>query len=510
MPQITWREGDRAGTLEVPAGSQLGPVLRELGLAFPCGGGHTCGKCRVLAEGALSAPGEQEMALLRGAPPGTRLACFAQVLGDCQITLPRQEGARIETGFAAGSAPPDPIYEGAFGAAFDIGTTTVVGYLFSRETSKPLAVAGEMNRQGRCGADVLSRITFTLQHTVEPLRELICQQLSDLLSRLCREAGVEKAQISGLCVTGNTTMLHLAAGLDPRSLSQAPFTPQSLFGQTIDLRLPGFPGLPAYLPRCISAYVGADITCSILASDLLHLPGKRLLVDVGTNGEMALKTDSGLLCCATAAGPAFEGAGISCGSAACAGAISAVALEDEQLRCEVLGGGEAKSLCGSGLIDAVACFLRRGDLSPKGRTKEDLPLSGAVRLTQMDIRQLQLAKGAIRGGMDTLLTAAALSYEDLDGILLCGGFGSRLDPLSAEAIGLLPSGAAAKTKAIGNAAGAGAGRILQSRACRDEAAGIPDCSRLVELSASGYFQKRYIRAMNFPPLCEQDPLTKGG
>ena len=510
MPRITWRAGAHSGTAEAEAGSPLMDALRALGLSFPCGGRHTCGKCRVLASGALSEAGENERALLRGTPAGTRLACFVRVLGDCEIILPQRAGDRIETGSAVLDAPLDPIYKGAFGAAFDIGTTTVVGYLFSREKPEALAVAGEMNRQGRCGADVLSRIEFTLQNTVEPLRELICGQLSDLLVRLCRDAGIGKDQLSGLCVTGNTTMLHMAAGLDPRSLSQAPFTPQTLFGETWDLRLPDFPDLPAYLPRCVSAYVGADITCSILASGILRQPGRWLLVDVGTNGEMALKTGEGLFCCATAAGPAFEGAGISCGSSACAGAISQVSLEDGALRCAVLDGGEAKTLCGSGLIDAVACLLRRGDITPKGRTGGALPLFGAVQLTQMDVRQLQLAKGAVRGGMDTLLHAAGLSYGQLDGIVLCGGFGSRLDPASAEAIGLLPAGMAEKTSAIGNAAGAGAGRILQSRPCLDEAARIPAMAHVVELSASKYFQKRYIQAMNFPPLCEQDPLSNLG
>lgn len=506
MAVFTWHRGPQSGTVPAKEGELLMEAMHNAGLPvdFPCGGRGACGKCRVMASGALSRRSEKESALLEGAPEGVRLACFARILGDCAVTLPSRQGDRIETDSSAAAPPLEPAYEGEYAAAFDIGTTTVVGYLFSRSSAQPLAVAGGMNRQGRYGSDVLSRIDYAFQNTVEPLRELICGQLAELLGRLCREAGVEKRAVSRLCVTGNTTMLHMAAGLDPHSLSLAPFLPQSLFGEEADLRLPGFPGLRAYLPRCISAYVGADITCSILASGILHRPGKLLLVDVGTNGEMALKTGDGLYCCATAAGPAFEGAGISCGSSACEGAVSAVSLEAGALRCGVIGGGEARSLCGSGLIDAVACLLQTGDISFKGRVRPELggeiPISGAVKITQRDVRQLQLAKGAIRGGMDTLMDAAGLDYGQLDGIVLCGGFGSRLDPASAQRIGLLPEGMASRTSAIGNAAGAGAGWILQSAGMAAEAGRIAAMAQLVELSTSSFFQKQYIEAMNFPAL----------
>ncbi|MDE7220590.1 MAG: ASKHA domain-containing protein [Oscillospiraceae bacterium] len=504
---LTWHSGEKTGTIPVRVNTELMEAMRSAGLPldFLCGGNHACGKCRVAVSGALSAPSDEEKALLEGAPAGVRLACFAKILGDCTLTLPSQGSDRIETGYSADTAPLDPIYNGALGAAFDIGTTTVVGYLFSREEKGALAVVGEMNRQSRYGADVLSRIDYANRNTVEPLRTLICGQLGDMLHQLCRDAKVEESQISGLCVTGNTTMLHLASGLDPRSLSLAPFRPQSLFGTTLALGLPGFPGLPAYLPYCISAYVGADITCSILASGILKQPGCLLLVDAGTNGEMALKTEQGLYCCATAAGPAFEGAGISCGSSARTGAISRVALDQGKLRCTVIGGGEAESLCGSGLIDAVACLLETGDISPRGRIRPELggelTLSVNVRITQKDVRQLQLAKGAIRGGIDALLDAAGIEYGQLDGVILCGGFGSWMDPVSAERIGLLPDGLAGRTTAIGNAAGAGACRILQSASLSEETRQIAAAAEVVELSVSSFFRKRYIESMNFPPLC---------
>jgi len=501
MAKLSWRCGGQSGECPAEAGATLMDALRaaRAPLDFPCGGKGRCGKCRVAASGALSVPEEEERRLLEGAPEGTRLACLARVLGDCRAELPGAERMRIAENFTAGNEPLRPLYAGAYGAAFDIGTTTVVGYLFARERREPLAVLGETNRQGRCGADVLSRIEYAASHSPDTLRELICGQLADMLRALCARASVAPEAVGGLCVTGNTTMLHLAAGLDPYPLSQAPFRPASLFGGTERLRLPGFEGLEAYLPRCISAYVGADITCSILASGIMRDRGNLLLVDAGTNGEMALRTDGRLLCCATAAGPAFEGAGISCGSGAVDGAVSAVRLRGGAYECGVIGGGPARTICGSGLIDAMACALRAGASDWRGRVRRGvIPIDGPVSLTQRDVRELQLAKGAVRAGMDTLVEAAGLTYGEIDRLVFCGGFGSFLHPDTAAEIGLIPAELCGRTVALGNAAGTGAGRILQSRSLIAEADGIAGTARVVELSTSKSFQTRYIRSMNFP------------
>ena len=505
MPMVNWKFGGMNGACQVETGTALIPALQAAGvpLELPCGGHHTCGKCRVLAEGVLSEPAEEEKRLLGGdLRRGIRLACYLRVEGDCRICGELQDGQRIALDHAANPAALDPLYEGWFGAAFDIGTTTVVGYLFSREVSEPLAVLGEMNRQGRYGADVLSRIDYCAAHGVAPLQTLICEQLGDMLRSLCEAAQVPIGDLSGLCITGNTTMLHLLTGLDPYSLSQAPFTPCSLFGDTWNLPIPGFSGITAYLPRCVSAYVGGDISCSVLASGILRRPGNRLLVDVGTNGEMVLKIGDALYCCATAAGPAFEGAGISCGSSARNGAIHQVDLVHGEICCQIIGGDTAESLCGTGLIDAVACFLKTGMVDYRGRIAKQwggqLPLRDRVFVTQADIRQLQLAKGAIRAGMDTLMDAAAMPYDQVDEIIFCGGFGNCVRPETAAAIGLIPLELMGRTQAIGNAAGTGAGWTLQSRCWIDEMNAAAERMQVVELSNSKFFQKRYIEAMNFP------------
>ncbi len=504
MARITWHAQGKSGVCEVDTGTDLMEVLRRenVPLDFPCGGNHSCGKCKVMVDGEVSAMTDKERQLLGDVPAGTRLACFTQTVGDCTVWVDAVKGSAIATDHFEGDGDLAPLYEGAYGAAVDIGTTTIAAYLFSRESKKPIAVCGEMNEQGRYGADVLTRIDYAAQNGVRVLQQCICGQLSRMMRQLCDEAGIHPAQLSGACITGNTTMLHLLAGLDPYSLSQAPFTAASLFGENAALPIPDFTHVKYYLPRCISAYVGADITCSILASELMDKAGNVLMVDIGTNGEMALRSGERLLCCATAAGPAFEGAGISCGSAACAGAVSKVTLQEGAFVCQVIGGGEGKSICGSGLIDAIACMLDNRTIEYRGRFPKGADpfatLTDEVRITLADVRQVQLAKGAIRGGIDTLLDAAGLTPEQLDGIILCGGFGSFMDPVSAETIGLIPAGTAKKTTAIGNAAGAGAGWMLQSAAQVAESMRFVEKAELIELSTSEVFKTRYIQAMNFP------------
>ena len=503
MPAVTIDHNGVQTQVEIPVGATLMDAFRAGGVevSFPCGGNHTCGKCRVWVRGSLEPAGERERKLL-GEGSGQRLACFARVLGDCRVRTVPAGADRIAADFRADPMPPAPIYSGGCGVAVDIGTTTVVGYLFPEDGSTPVAVHGELNRQRAFGADVLSRIAYCNEHTVAPLRDLIRGQLDELMLHLCSRAGCLPDAVKGLCVTGNTTMLHLLAGLEPRTLAMAPFTPQSLFGGTYQLDFPHFPGLTAYLPRCISSYVGADITCSILSSGIASMEETVLLVDIGTNGEMVLSTPGGMICTSTAAGPAFEGAGISAGMSAQSGAISAVWVEDGGVRWRAIDGVEPVGLCGSGLVDGIAALLEVGAILPSGRM--DAKLGGrallgdsGIAITQGDVRQFQLAKGAIRGGMDTLLLRCGLTYENLDRIFLCGGFGSYMNVSSAQKIGLIPPGMAERTTALGNAAGVGAGYILQNVHRQAEAEKIAAAADTVELSTDEYFKRRYVEVMRF-------------
>ena len=506
MVNFTITENGKTQQIRVSMNSTIMEALHAANssMVFACGGNHSCGKCIVRVSGNLSPLSQDERALLGNRHDGARLACFARLQGDAQVIAVSEAdaGNRIALDYTSKALLLHPIYEGAYGAAVDIGTTTLVGYLFSHNAQEPISVEGVMNRQRTYGADVLSRIDYANQHGVEVLQNAICSQIGELLMTLCGKIDIRPEMLSALVITGNTTMLHLAAGLAPRTLALAPFTPVSLFDYWAYPQIPNFTDLNTYFVPCISAYVGGDITCGILASDIAERQDTVLLVDVGTNGEMVLCKDGALICCSTAAGPAFEGAGISAGMSASRGAINKVWVESGKLRYTTIESAAPIGLCGSGLIDAVYAMLQLGLIERSGRIPKAyegcLALGDSgINLTQADVRQLQLAKGAIRAGMDTLLHKCCVEYSSISEIILCGGFGSFLDPQSAEGIGLLPDGLAARTRAIGNAAGAGAGRILQSHDAFDYAKHIAAGARTLELSYSDFFRKRFVSAMAF-------------
>lgn len=511
MPKVDITYGERQSTVNAAEGQSLLDAIRLAGIpvSSPCGGGGRCGKCMVQVNGRLGPVGALEQKWLEDAPPSSRLACCAKVEGDCAVWLPKPAQAMIEAAYTPWHGILQPIYSKGYGAAFDIGTTTVAGQLFAHDLKRPLAVAGEMNAQQSYGADVIARCVYCDENTVKPLCALIKNQLSSMLKGMCVGAGITPQQISHISVTGNTVMLYILFGIEPGPLAIAPFTMNTGFGGEYDLGLAGFEGVPCTVPRCVSAYIGADITCAVLASGIAKSGENVLLVDAGTNGEMALCSGGSLKCCSTAAGPAFEGAGIDCGGNASLGAIDTVAYRDRGFSYSTIGGAAADKLCGSGLIDAVAALLDAGMVDNTGRM--DASHGGKVfiadtkvYISKKDVRQLQLAKAAIRAGMDTLIRECGLEYAEVERIVLCGGFGSYMKPASAERIGLLPPGFAAKTTAIGNAAGNGAGQILQSAEKREEAARIAEQMHVVELATNPFFMNRYVEAMSFQDIDEID------
>lgn len=461
-------------------------ALADAGLSvpMPCGGRGTCGKCRVRVSGAVSPAGPEELEHLteQERTEGVRLACRSYATGDCTIYFSTDRG-QIQ-GVTEGSAARFTADTGqaGYGAAVDIGTTTVAAYLYSlRDGVCKKAVCRE-NVQTAYGADVIARIEYASRGGLAELSEKIREQISDIIK-------TEFAlPIQKLVITGNTTMLHLLAGLDPQSLAVAPFTPVSLFGKWRD---------NVYLPRCVSAYVGADITCAILASGMC---GGRaaLLVDIGTNGEMALWHEGRLLCCSTAAGPAFEGALISQGMSALPGAISRVWTEAGTLRYETVAGAAPAGICGSGLVDAAACMLELGAMDETGYLEEDFPIGDSgVKITAQDVRQLQLAKSAIRAGLETLLAESGLSTEQIEHFYIAGGFGKYIDLENAAKIGLISPSLTGKASALGNAAGAGASMILLSADALAESERIAQMAEVAELSNSPIFMEKYMEYMMF-------------
>ena len=506
MPITTIHHGKNDARVEIEHGATLLKAIHQSGLqvSIPCGGRGHCGKCVVLARGSLDEPRPNELKLLKGHPVGTRLACCAAVYGECEIWLPEASAAVIETAYSAWTGDLEPIYGAGYGAAFDIGTTTVAGQLFHHSSKKPVAALGEMNAQQSYGADVLTRLVYCNEHTVAPLQNLIRRQLTSMLERMCQEADVPYTDIHALVVAGNSIMQCIFCGIEPGPLGVAPFTMPTHFGAERDFTLEGFPNAPIYVSSSASAYIGGDITCSVLASHMWRMPGNLLLIDAGTNGEMVLSAGGRLFCCSTAAGPAFEGANIQCGSNASAGAVDGVWLADGQIRHTTVGqAAPANKICGSGLIDAIAVMLDCAVLNANGRIAKEynklftLPET-SIFITQDDIRQVQLAKAAVRAGIDTLLHECGIGCDELDAIILCGGFGTYLRPESAERIGLLPPGVARKTRAIGNAAGNGAGQILQSKARLQEAKAICGQMETKELATNPFFTNRFIASTLFP------------
>ncbi len=482
----------------------------------PCAGQGTCGKCRVRMTGVLSPATDVERRLLRPEErrQGLRLACQAVALGDVEVWL---EAARPEAILTRFTLPALPDYTAASGVglAIDVGTTTLAAYLYDMQSRSLLAVRAKPNPQRAFGADVTSRLKAALEGEGEALRLAITGTLCDLAQALLADGHRSANQLHQAVVTGNTAMLYLLTGQEPASIAYAPFEPATRLG----LEVPGDAvGLPAhtraFLPACISAYVGADITCAMLyaAARPEHVRKPVLLADIGTNGEMALFTGTRILTCSTAAGPAFEGAGIRFGMTAQAGAISRVDVREDSLAFTVLGDAAARGLCGSGLVDAIAALrtlevidetgrMHMGghSLAPCMETLDGQPTfrfpGTAVLLTQADIRAVQLAKSAICAGMLTLLETAGLSCQALGAVQLAGGFGSCIRPETAQAIGLLPAGTAARTFSLGNAAGAGAAMMLLSPACKAQGAIVSAAQESIDLSTSSAFAAHFMDCM---------------
>ncbi|MDR1711477.1 MAG: ASKHA domain-containing protein [Propionibacteriaceae bacterium] len=474
-------------------------------LPMPCRGRHTCGKCGVYLAGAAEPPGDVEQSLLARNPapqlPGYswRLACLARIRSEVSIVASSVAGVVVaDVGMELveydGDAPA------SLGCAVDVGTTTVTLLLFRLGDRERVADVSELNQQVVHGADVLSRIDAAAQVGVAALQSLILAQLRRMLSRALDSAGACAADVSRVVITGNTTMLHLLTGRPVASLGVFPFTPDTRFGHAMPA-CAVFPQLSAelYLPPAISAYVGPDIVCGILATGLGTHGRPEVLIDVGTNGEMVLVAHGRTLCCSTAAGPAFEGAEISAGMPALPGAIDGVWVDNGQVAYSTIGKRRARGICGTGLIGAVDTCLALGVLDETGALDADFRVGDSgISITQADIRKLQLAKAAIAAGVDTLLSEAGLAPSAVAKLELAGGFGSYLQAEPAAAIGLFPRVLASAVDPAGNTALAGAVLLTLSRRARDAAARIAAEAEEIPLAANAVFLDRYVENMAFP------------
>ncbi len=498
MPQITIRTAHSDTTVSAKLGQTLAEVLKEQGAPFslPCGGNHTCGACRLTLRGKAVPPLPSERAFLtdKDLERGIRLACFCRVAGDLRIDLTTVQSTPSILSWAP--LPDFTPTETGLGIAVDIGTTTVAARLYDLRTKQVLSEAKEENAQRVHGADVISRITACGQMGTARLSQLIRGQITRMTEVCLRSSGRPDPVLSQAVITGNTIMLHIYEGIDPSPLAVSPFKVPDHFGRRSEHLLLG---TPVYLPRCVGAFVGADAICAALSSGLLTEKGPALLADIGTNGEILLRNKEGaLLCCSTAAGPAFEGVGISSGVPAAEGAVSAVFLEDGQIRHEVIGEGPARGLCGSGVLDLLAVMKRSSALEPSGYLSEPYVLPGtSIAVTQQDVRQIQLAKSAIYAGIKTLLHEAALTEWQVDRLYIAGGFGNRLNTASAGEIRLLPYELLSRAVFAGNAALAGAAMLLMAPAFRKKAEKLAEDAFELSLAASPYFRDSYLDSLSF-------------
>lgn len=417
-----------------------------------------------------------------------------------------------------------------FGLALDLGTTTVVASLADLQSGRELAHAVTVNQQTSFGHDVVGRINATLEQEdgLERLQQAARSSLENVIAQVLEKSGVDRREIYEATLVGNATMTHLFLGIDPASLGKLPYVATVGDAVVEPARLLGLDLHPAarlYVLPNIAGFVGADTVGAILAAGLDEDDGRiRLLADIGTNCEIALRLKDRLLVTSTPAGPAFEGARITCGMYAAAGAIEKVRIDDD-VSCKTIGGETPRGLCGSGLVDASAELLRVGIVDSTGRMLPLEELDGNLNanlqsrlieaengmafvlaapdpdspivLTQRDVRELQLAKGAIRSGVDLLLEHAGLSVDDLDEFCIAGGFGSYIDKANAMRLGLIPELPQEKLNFIGNGALVGARLALLSRTLRRRGDQVARQSEHLQLADTPDFQMRFSEAMLF-------------
>ena len=543
----------------------------------PCGGKGTCGKCRVTIVNDKNGKNDKIGTEI------TRqqvLACQTEYEEGMTIILPDQysenDMAIVDTVINPATVS-GKMTENAqeacdngkeeLATACDIGTTTVACHLLSLKTGRALVTTAYPNIQRSYGADVISRIEAAKSDKLEEMRAAITGQIQQMINECLSRCGRENGRIRKLVITGNTVMCHLFTGLSPESIGRAPFMPQEYFGRNYKGGELGFANVDdIYIMPAVSGYVGGDITSDMLYIDmykttaciqntgvsksdttgqdiltanelqqnrleqdkqdtgkLVQREKEMLILDIGTNGEMVLGKSNDYTCCATAAGPAFEGAEIELGMSAVSGAISRVWIENDQIQVEVIGADRekgqtatAKGICGSGLIDALYVFLSLGLIDETGRIKthRQVPykyhrylgddeeendcifLTDDVYITQDDIRKLQLAKGAVAAGIAVLMQARGLKCDDIGQVFIAGGFGSVLDKHSAAGIGMIPAELVDRTVAIGNAAAGGAMIAAINPNAEKRLDEIAKSMKYIELSSDKNFSDEYIRQMN--------------
>lgn len=540
-------------TIEAMDGENLLDLQIRAGLKpdAPCGGQGTCGKCLV----DIIHHAEQKE---------TVLACQYEVHSDLTLWLREEKEFHILESGIQREISLSPLVTEGIGAAFDIGTTSVVCYLLDLSCGEQLGRASMLNPQSQFGADVISRCEYAIANGTEPLSETIRTAMNELIGQACAEAekkrkadaltdpGSRAAKMDPICpeqitlitVVGNTCMHHLFLNIDPRSLTVVPYdavVKDEILMKAEEADLQAAPGAMLQVLPNIAGFVGADTVGCILASSFDHLTELSLMIDIGTNGEMVMGNKERMIACSTAAGPAFEGAKIECGMRGTTGAIDHVRYEDGVFLCHVIGSSEAFrgeketsgpvtesesatpaagsgdpeiraiGICGSGLMDVVAAALDAEVIDEMGKIDPDHPcayireesgqpairLIDGIYLSQKDIREVQLAKGAVAAGIDLLAAELGIQLKDLKRVMIAGAFGNYMDPHSACRIGMIPMELQERIEMIGNAAGEGSiiatlnhNEFLHAQTIREQ-------TQFLELASSPDFQDTFVDNLMF-------------
>ena len=480
---------------EAVIGANLLDVLRgnDIPIAANCGGRGTCGKCGVIVGGAR------------------KLACETKVEPGMSVEVENEENSFvIVTDYADGAGDTASGECKRPCVAIDIGTTTVVLQLIDAENGKVVGTRSFLNGQRPYGEDVVTRIQYAGEGGLETLNQVIRSGLIGALNELCADASLICGRLEYICIAGNTTMMYLLLGYPCKSLGAYPFEPEFAIKDKYTFEEAFGSGdydCPVYLIPWVSAYVGGDITAGYLAC--CGSPSETaLLIDMGTNGEMLLWSGDKAWCCSTAAGPAFEGGGIEFGTGSIPGAISKVDLDGGKFVYETIGGASPVGICGSGVLDVSACMLRGEFVDESGRMDDDYFDDGVViaegtsgkriLFTQKDMRELQLAKSAVRAGIEIMLSVSGLSIDQLDAVYLAGGFGQKLRLESAVAVGLLPEEMSAKTRTSGNSSLGGCVKVCCDLGLIEEARSLSTRTKEIQLNEHPDFQNLFMEHMMFP------------